>query len=249
MKSSTTTSKKSIQDIIKETSIEILDWIRKGELIDISSDQLNPHSNVSYKGMNKIWLSLTAKKQNMLNNQWLTKNQIEAEKGELKKGVHYTMCFKSSTIFKYKDESGKMFDITAFSRIEADILAKEKTAEPIYIGQRQFTNYFRLYNVTQTTLEQKYPPKNKFNAAYDPMEARRLVGEQLDKEDDFFDRKLITLLGAACLTQIVPTADELLLVEAWLKKLDEKPSYLYWLSKKAYKVAGNVLDSVLEDIA
>lgn len=243
MKPTTKKEKNDVKEMIKDISKDILDWIRKGEVMD-NTEQLNPSTGTVYKGLNKFWLNMVARIKGMANNQWMTLNQVNELGGSVNKGSKSTAVFFASPVFYYKGSDGKKFTVKANGRTDADEQAFEKDPGSEYDGQYTVFKYYRVFNVIQTSMFNKYPIKTNISPLINPLEARKLIYESLDEKKDFYDRKLIALFGASCLTQIMPTDEEISFVEGWLKKLDENPQYLFWISNDAYKAADKILDSL-----
>lgn len=237
------------KELIKEISVEILNWVRRGEVINMVTEHRNPSSKTAYKGINRFILNMIAKEQGFENNHWLTFNQVSELGGLVNKGAASTPVFFASPVFKYKGSDGKTFTVTASSRIDADLQAHEKDAGAVYDNNYVAVKYYRVFNVVQTSISDKFANSGVQSALVNPSEARRLIFLSLDEKKDFYDRKLISLFGAACLTQTRPTEDEISLIDGWLKKLDENPNYLYWTASAAHKAADEVLDSLRRESA
>lgn len=92
----------------------------------------NPVSNLSYKGVNRLKLSLAASKEDYKDPRWVTFNQARDKGWNIKKGAKSVLCEKwvFTKNVKEKDSNGKVI---------------EKTVKL----ERPFPNYFRVFNGEQ----------------------------------------------------------------------------------------------------
>jgi antirestriction protein ArdC len=179
-----------------------------------------------------------------MNNKWLTLKQANDLDGQVLKGSKGTAVPYSSKAYSYKRPNGKTFKINAWSREEADAEAFKKDKAAKYESEYFFYRYYTVYNVEQTTLASEFTATPGYQAVSDSAKARALVEARLDDKRDFTERKLLILLGASFMTATKPNKDEMVLYQAWLSRLNEKPTFLYTLSTEA----GRIVDEILEDI-
>lgn len=228
--------KKNTNEIIREIAYDFISSVAKGE-----PQFLKGHQNAStggvYQGYNQLSLAMAAKDR-YSNNRWLTYKQAEALNGFVNEGETGTYCFKFSVSYKYKGNGGE-FKVYCDSREEADLKAKEKDPTAIFLKKDTLITRFVCFNVEQTSFADtgEFPPIIKNMIDLPVVEVRRLIEKDLSSERDYFDRKLISLLGASFLTQTIPAREDIELTEKWLERLEEKPTYLYALANEASKLS------------
>lgn len=231
----------AVIDIVKEISEEYLRKIKAGETYRQILNHRNAISDAIYSGFNQLHLGAVCRKFGLTNNKWLGFAQVGKLKGRVHKYTKTTPLPFYSYSFKYAGLT--QFSITAYNRSDADKQAFEKDPTAVFISSFGFFKYHQMVNVLQTTLADKFPVTPGYEIMIDPVKARHVIFDRLSADKkDYFDRKLISMIGASFLTRITPDDEEIDLVSTWLDRLDEKPSYLYSLSNEAGKLATEILN-------
>jgi len=239
-----TTKKFDVKDIVKQISKKFIERIAAGEVLDLKRGHMNAKAERKYSSFAQVVLSLVIAKEGFMNNKWLGFKQVNSLKGQVLKGSKSTIVPFSSMAYKYERPNGNTFTITAFNREEADKEAFKKDPAAKLHSNYFVLKYHRIFNVEQTSLSGEFAPTPGFQLVNDSMKARELIKEKLDPERDFFEQKLLSLLGASFMTLTRPTKEEIILYQVWLSRLEEKPTFLYALSSEAGRLVEEILDDV-----